>query len=216
MSHELPEQPVLHAAQTEQAARLLGRAFQDDPLMVYLVPQATRRTSVLPSFFRVVLRYCLRYGVVYSTQTLDAVACCLPPHQTSPSTWRLLRVAMSGAAWLPGPFELRRSLRAAVCAEETHTSVAPVPHWYLWTLGVEPEHHGRGIGSQLLQRVILQACAQGVPCYLETENPRNVPLYQRHGFRLLREVLIPTSTVHIYALLRDPGQNDLAANRVLS
>lgn len=210
MSHERTEQPVLHTAQTRQAARLLGRAFQDDPLMVYLVPQASRRASVLPSFFRVVLRYCLRYGVVHTTPALDGVACCLPPHNTNPSTWRLLRVVLSGAVWLPGPFELLRSFRAGACAAETHASAAPGPHWYLWTLGIEPERQGRGIGSQLLQRVILHAGVQGVPCYLETENPRNVPFYQHHGFRLLREIEIPTSAVHIYALLWEPGQSQAA------
>jgi ribosomal protein S18 acetylase RimI-like enzyme len=117
---------------------------------------------------------------------------------------RLLRIALDGALWLPGPLELRRSLQAADYARQAHASVSLTPHWYLWVLGVEPEQQGRGTGSQLLQRVLLSAGAQRVPCYLETENPRNIPFYQKHGFRLIREMALVQSDVRIYALLWKP------------
>lgn len=206
MSQSLADQVLLQAAQVEQASRLLGRAFQDDPLMVYIVPHADKRRRKLPAFFRVVLRYCLHYGAVYTTESLDGMACCLPPGQTNPSIIRLLRIILGGSPWLPGPSELSRSLHAARYTDEMHASAAPGPHWYLWVLGVEPENHGRGTGGRLLQTVIQQAREQGMPCYLETENPRNVPFYQKHGFRLVREVAIPKSDVHIYALLWEPGK----------
>ncbi len=206
MSQSLTDQILLQVAQVERASRLLGSAFQNDPLMVYIVPHAAKRRRKLPAFFRVVLRYCLRYGAVYTTEALDGVACCLPPGQTNPSVLRLLRVILGGAPWLPGPLELPRTLHVTRYTDETHASAAPGPHWYLWVLGVEPENQGRGTGSRLLQTVIQQAREQGVPCYLETENPRNVPFYQKHGFRLLREVAIPQSDVRIYALLWEPDK----------
>lgn len=206
MSQSLTDQTLLQVAQVEQASRLLGKAFQDDPLMVYIVPSAAKRRRSLPSFFRVVLRYCLRYGTVYTTETLDGVACCLPPGQTNPSIPRLLRVILGGAPWLPGPLELPRTLHATRYTDETHASAVRELHWYLWVLGVGPENQGRGTGGRLLETVIQQARAQGVPCYLETENPRNVPFYQKHGFRLVREVAIPKSDVRIYALLWEPGK----------
>ncbi|HEY1354110.1 MAG TPA: GNAT family N-acetyltransferase [Ktedonobacteraceae bacterium] len=205
MSQPLIDLALLPAARVEQAACLLARAFQDDPLMGYLLPRATRRVSVLPAFFRVVLRYCLRYGVVYTTETLAGVACCLPPHQTRISRGRVMRIALGGTLWLPGPFELLRSLQAASSTDQLHARVAPAAHWYLWVLGVEPQQQGRGTGGQLLRRVIQQADVRTVPCYLETENPRNVPFYQTYGFRLVRQVTLPQSAVHIYALLREAG-----------
>ena len=201
MSQSLTGQTLLQAAQVEQASQLLGRAFQDDPLMVYIVPRAARRRRSLPSFFRVTLHYCLRYGTVYTTESLDGVACCLPPGQTSPSILRLLGVILGGTPWVPSPLALPRTLHATRYTDEVHASAAPGPHWYLWVLGVEPENQGQGHGGRLLQAVIQQARAQGVPCYLETENPRNVPFYQKHGFRLVREVAIPKSDLRVYALL---------------
>lgn len=59
------------------------------------------------------------------------------------------------------------------------------PHWYLPLMGVDPLRQGEGIGSALLQ-VSLAACDRdGLPAYLESTHPKNVPLYERHGFELL-------------------------------
>lgn len=201
MSQARANQILLHIEQIEQASQLLGKAFQDDPLMTYVVPAADARRRVLPSLFRVALRYCLRYGTVFTTENLEGVACCLPPGQTNPAIGRLARISLRGKpGWfgLPG---LLRFLRASRYMDRTHAQIVPGPHWYLWVLGVEPENQGQGTGGKLLQIVLQQAREQGVPCYLETENPRNVPFYQKHGFRLVSESQVPRSQVHIYAML---------------
>lgn len=201
MSQSRARQTLLRVAQAEQASRLLGRAFQDDPLMAYVMPAAEVRRRVLPSLFRVVLHYCLRYGTVFTTEDLAGVACCLPPGQTNTTIGRLARVHLSSRSrWLGLP-ALLRLIHASKYTDDAHTQTVSGPHWYLWVLGVEPEKQGQGMGGQLLQTVIEQARAQGVPCYLETENPRNVPFYQKHGFRLVSESQIAYSPVRIYAML---------------
>src|SRR4029434_6355179 len=59
------------------------------------------------------------------------------------------------------------------------------PHWYLPLIGVDPSQQGKGYGTALM-RYALDACdGDRAPAYLESTNPRNVPLYQRHGFELL-------------------------------
>lgn len=55
------------------------------------------------------------------------------------------------------------------------------PCWYLPIIGVDPAAHGRGIGSALLAHATRRADASGLPAYLESSNPRNVDLYERHG-----------------------------------
>ena len=77
--------PVRLAAQhINQTAEVLARAFQNDPMLKYLVPDDIRRARLLPSFFGLVVRYCLRYGEVYTTANLEGVACWLPPGNTEP------------------------------------------------------------------------------------------------------------------------------------
>ena len=55
-------------------------------------------------------------------------------------------------------------------------------HWYLATLGVAPEHQGRGVGTALLERWLGRVDADRVPSYLETDRAENVPFYERAGF----------------------------------
>ncbi|MGB3138849.1 MAG: N-acetyltransferase [Nodosilinea sp.] len=59
------------------------------------------------------------------------------------------------------------------------------PHWYLSFLGVDPKHRSQGHGSELLSIVLDQCDRRGLPAYLESSNPENVPFYQRHGFEVI-------------------------------
>ncbi len=58
------------------------------------------------------------------------------------------------------------------------------PHWYLPWLAVEPGHQGAGIGGRLLAHCLAIVDESGLPAFLETPNPRNVSLYERHGFEV--------------------------------
>lgn len=58
------------------------------------------------------------------------------------------------------------------------------PHYYLGVIGVDPDSHGRGIGTQLLRSFCgLSArdpLSSGV--YLETAQESNLGFYERAGF----------------------------------
>jgi hypothetical protein len=49
-----------------------------------------------------------------------------------------------------------------------------------------------------------RADAEGLPCYLDTFQPRNVPLYQKHGFEITIEEVEPNSGVRGWGFLREP------------
>jgi ribosomal protein S18 acetylase RimI-like enzyme len=77
------------------------------------------------------------------------------------------------------------------------------PHWYLPLLGVDPIHHGKGLGSALLQHVLVMCDQDNKYAYLESSNPRNIPLYKRHGFEMLGTIQVNTSPT-ISPMLRKP------------
>jgi ribosomal protein S18 acetylase RimI-like enzyme len=56
------------------------------------------------------------------------------------------------------------------------------PHWYLPLIGVDPACQGRGCGAALMRHALSRCDRDGAPAYLESTNPRNRPLYERHGF----------------------------------
>jgi ribosomal protein S18 acetylase RimI-like enzyme len=63
-------------------------------------------------------------------------------------------------------------------------------HWYLATIGVDPELWGRGIGTGLLSAWLQMVDADLEPAYLETDVDRNIRFYERAGFAVVEELRI--------------------------
>jgi ribosomal protein S18 acetylase RimI-like enzyme len=77
------------------------------------------------------------------------------------------------------------------------------PHWYLPLLGVDPLHHGKGLGSALMDHAMILCDKDNKFAYLESSNPKNVPFYKRHGFEILGTIQVNTSPP-IIPMLRKP------------
>lgn len=81
----------------------------------------------------------------------------------------------------------------------------PAGAWYLSILGVDPGRQGGGVGAALLAPTLAQASRLGADCYLETFTPRNLPFYQRLGFRPIGRHLEPVTGAEYAILYREPG-----------
>ena len=115
-------------------------------------------------------------GEIFRTLRMDLVADDEPP-----STDELRRSVDSDRAWV------------AVRDDEpvgylTYELVAG--EWHIEQVSVDPEHAGRGLGRQLVERVADIAAAAGVRALTLTtyrDVPWNAPYYERLGFRELPE-----------------------------
>lgn len=181
-------------ADVGQIARTLARAFQDDPMMRFTIPDDDQRRRLVPRLIALNMRYGCRYGEVYAIP--DAVgytgaAIWLPPGQTRMTLARILRAGLFVAPLrLPWPI-LRRLAVAGNHAASLHARCLTKPHWYLSQLGVEPAAQRRGIASRLLRPMLARMDAANLPCYLETENAANIAFYQRFGFHVAAEDTSP-------------------------
>ena len=78
--------------------------------------------------------------------------------------------------------------------------------WYLFNLSVKKDAQGKGIASKLM-RPMLQFCDnERMAAYLETNKESNVGLYRHYGFDLMKEELIPKTSVTHYAMVRSPKE----------
>ncbi len=198
----------LEAHQLGRAYEVMGRAFRDDQLLKYLIPEDAKRARLAPSFVGKVVRYCLSYGEVYTTPALDGVACWLPPGHSSPTFARMLRTGLLMEPLRFGWAGFRRFMDMVSYTEKVHKRAAPGPHWYLWGLGVEPSEQGKGIGGALMRPILARAEADGFPCYLETQNERNLPFYERHGFEVASDGEVPRRGLRVWAMVRGPHSSD--------
>jgi ribosomal protein S18 acetylase RimI-like enzyme len=189
------------------ASELLTRAFFQDSKLTCLLPDEDMRKERGRYLFEFELRYGMRYGRVYATSPrLEGVAVWLPSERSEITFWRAFR---SGGMTLQkrlGKESMDRLLAFSAFVDRCHRKHAPDPHCYLFFLGVDPAFQGKGFASRLLAPVLISLERKGIDCYLNTQNERNVPLYQHFGFRVVdREILPGTNIVHT-GMLRRPAE----------
>jgi GNAT superfamily N-acetyltransferase len=191
--------------QIDIAAGVLARAFQLDPVMVYVVPDADERARLLPPFMKAFVTYATMFGEPLTTaERPEAVALWLPLDDLSETPERDHQAGIDQIPTIFGAEAFTRFMHIARTAERFHQRTAPEQHLYLQFLGVEPSRQGQGLGSALIRPMLDRADAYGLPCYLETFQPRNVPLYQKRGFKITIEEVEPNSGVRGWAFLREP------------
>ena len=185
-------------------ADVLARAFFSDPAWVYAVPDGERRARVLPWFFRAATRYGRLYGDVPLSPQGDAAAILLPPDRPRLRSARLVRVGLIQMPFRAGLRGFSRFLSMWRTLEERHDADVGPRHWYVWLLGVDPASQGKGVGGALLSSICERADRDGVPCYLDTTNERNLAFYRRHGFEVVYEGDFPRGGPHLWTLVRVP------------
>ncbi len=76
---------------------------------------------------------------------------------------------------------------------EEFSNYHPEDAWYLAFIGVDPSKQGMGVGSFILKEALKMIDEKGEKAYLESSNPRNMSLYERHGFESIGRVQIGDS-----------------------
>ncbi|GAA0947803.1 GNAT family N-acetyltransferase [Pseudonocardia zijingensis] len=160
---------VIETVDVDTAVHVLTRAFADDPVARWLLPEERYGAWAARVFGRVV-QASAEHGKLAVTAGGTAVA-----------VW--LRRPADGQAVEeePLPPELARLATVQELTADRHP--AGEPYLYLAFLGVVPGERGRGLGGDLLRHRLDRADAEDLPAYLEASSARSRELYLRYGFR---------------------------------
>jgi ribosomal protein S18 acetylase RimI-like enzyme len=195
----------LEFAQVRLTAEALARAFDDSPIVRYLIPKDRPRLIGMRAMFISGLLDAYHHGeawVATDDDTIVGAGIWLPPGAFPPTTGRQMRQLLHLIAVAPvAPMALPRSLRYLRRVEAAHPHDE---HWYLATLGVDPEHQGRGHGNRLLEAVLPKVDAAGLPTYLETDKERNLAYYRRFGFEEVEQLHPVEGAPPSWTMWRDP------------
>jgi ribosomal protein S18 acetylase RimI-like enzyme len=181
----------------------LARAFYDDPVMIWLLPDEKRRTGQLDRLFATMTRHhhLARGGVEVASDGPGVGAAALwdPPNQ-----WQETR----GGQLAMTPTFVRvfglRSMRGRAVQELMKRAHPEEPHWYLAVIGSDPTVRGQGFGQALMRSRLERVDAEHAPAYLESTKPENVPYYERFGFSVTREIVLPDGGPTMWAMWRAP------------
>jgi GNAT superfamily N-acetyltransferase len=187
----------------EDVSRLalaLARAFDGDPPMRWFLPDDSRRVELARLMFEVMLeRLHLRRDECYTTTDVVGGALWVPPGRWRLSLSQQLRL-------LPSMLKvfgrgLGRAQRGLAVMDSKHPRE---PHYYLDSLGVEPERQGRGLGSALMRPILERCDREQLPAYLNAGSPRSRNLYLRHGFEVTDEFRLPEDGPPLWRMWREP------------
>ncbi len=180
----IPVEP-LTPMRVQEAADILGLAFQDDPICTYMIPDPVHRAAMLHWMhcrWAEVLTDC---GGAFITGGGEGVALWIPPH-AKPGLWAYVRHGLCLVPFRLGWCNFTRAVRVHLDVLRRQRDEISEPHWVLDVLGVAPAFQRRGFGGALLEHVFRLADAGGHPCYVITHNVKNIAFYEGHGFRLIR------------------------------
>jgi GNAT superfamily N-acetyltransferase len=193
--------------QEEACAALAARAFFDDPIFVWIEPDAAARRHLLATMFLALTRRSHRLAVALTTApSMLGASLWKSPELRRLSPEQLAMTGLDRLADSLSPATRDRFAAAFEPAGAALEELSPEPVWYLGVLAVEPGHQGKGIGSSLMRPLLERADRERLPVTLETGQPKNLPLYRRHGFEVSRELPPPAPGGPVIWTMKRPAR----------
>lgn len=177
----------LDRSHLSDAVDVLARAFRNDPMANYMLgvsnlslEESLKELFIFSCEVRLLLDWPL-LGIWVDNDQLAGVAGITLP---------------GNVEWPEALQDVYENLKTqigsqAVSRLETYSQLADSnrpaeSHYQLGMIGVDPEHQGKGCGGRLLDIVneMSDNHPESAGVWLDTENPRNVPYYQRFGYEI--------------------------------
>jgi len=176
-------QPVVRSASADIQASTINTlvlGFAADPMTRWVWPDSSEYLRIMPQFVMAFGGRAFEHGTAYITDGARAAALWLPPG-IEPDD-----VAMAAI--------MAQTLRPDIADDLSHVLQGMAkyhphePHWYLPLIAADPRWIGQGLGALLMQHALRRCDEEGIAAYLESSNPRNISLYERHGFEIIGEI----------------------------
>ena len=166
----------------DEAVGCLATAFTHDPITGFLLQTGPGYQESVTQFFSLLMRarIALNMPVLVARDVAGIHGAAMGYTTVSPAwptdiadEWDRFENA------IPGMTD-----RMAFYEAITATGEPAAPHYYLGVIGVEPDSHGLGIGTQLLKSFCDLSASDPLSSgvYLETAKASKVKFYERAGF----------------------------------
>lgn len=180
--NETPTVSEVSLTAKDLALNTIVAAFAADPLVRWMTPKADTYLSYAAAMFDNFGGASFGAGTAFQTADFAGVALWVPPGFDD-------EAADAAAAQMLGEMIASSRLEEVAGVIAEMQSYHPVEDcWYLPLIGVDPYHQGRGLGAALMKYALAKCDEQGLPAYLESSNPANITLYERHGFEVIGRI----------------------------
>ena len=158
-----------------RAFAALTLAFANDPVCRWCWSEPEQYLRFFPRFARAFGGAAFEHASAFVDADVRGAALWLPPGvgADEAALMELIQASLG---------EAQQSTMLAIM-EQMGAHHPHEEHWYLPLIGVEPAMQSQGLGRTLMLPALARCDASGLPAYLESTNPKNVPFYERLGFR---------------------------------
>ena len=161
--------------------------FAADPMARWAWPDPSLYLATLPRFTNAFGGRAFDHGTAYVTEGTRAVALWLPPG-VEPDDAKM-------GAIMEETLRPEISEDIAIIMKSMAEHHPREPHWYLPFIAADPSCFGQGLGTLLMKHALRRCDEEGIAAYLESSNPRNIPFYQRLGFKITGRIQSGSSPV---------------------
>lgn len=175
---QTPTVTKISADQRDLALSVLTIAFAADPVMRWVFANAQNCLRAFPKFANAFGGEAIEQGTAYIADGLKGAAFWLAPGVESDA--EAMRSVIGEYADASALVDAEGFME-----QMAHFHPDDANCWYLPIIGVDSAYQGQGIGAALMKHTLHHIDGLGGSAYLESSNPRNLSLYQRHGFEVM-------------------------------
>jgi ribosomal protein S18 acetylase RimI-like enzyme len=179
----LAAQPVVRSASADiqaSAVNTIVLGFAADPMTRWVWPDSSEYLRIMPQFVMAFGGRAFEHGTAYITDGARAAALWLPPG-IEPDD--VAMASITAQTLRPDIADDLGHVLQGIAKHRPHE-----PHWYLPLIAADPHWTGQGLGALLMKHALRRCDEEGIAAYLESSNPRNISLYERHGFEIIGEI----------------------------
>ncbi len=163
---------------------ILARSFDDNKSVNYIVKQDKKRAVRMRKLMEYSFDICYLFGDVFLSEDKKGCALIVMPDKKK-STLKSIFLDIKLVASVIGLTNVIK----AMSRESRINKLHPKEHfYYLWFIGVDPAEQSKGIGTALLNGIINEAKKENRPIYLETSTLKNIPWYEKFGFKIYNKL----------------------------
>jgi ribosomal protein S18 acetylase RimI-like enzyme len=171
-----------------KAGSVLAEAFMYDLDTMAVIPEEGRRKEGLHHIFKVFVRMGVLYGEVYApSEKLGGVSIWMRSEDVDLGIIRSMRAGFLGLVLKLDGKALNTFSQNGKDVDAAHNEAITERHWYLNVIGVHPDHQRKGYGRMMIERMLKRIDSEGLPTYLDTNSAKNITIYRKFGFEVVKE-----------------------------
>jgi len=176
---------MIRAKYTDRAkvVEILTASFNDNQSVNYIIKQDNKRHERIKGLMEYSFDVCNLFGDIFLSDDKKGCALLIYPDKKR-TTPKSIMLDAKFALTCIGISHINKAMKREAKIKDVHPSGVL---YYLWFIGVESGNQNKGIGSRLLNEIILEGEKQKRTICLETSTLKNLPWYKKFGFSIYHE-----------------------------